>query len=35
LGTVYLGRMPEPGQKTLSRQLTALITAVLRVVLSA
>jgi hypothetical protein len=30
LGTVYLGRMPEPGQGTLSRQLTALITAVLR-----
>jgi hypothetical protein len=30
LGTVYLGRMPEPGQGTLSRQLTALIIAVLR-----
>ena len=30
LGTVYLGRMPEPGQETLSRQLTALIEAVLR-----
>ena len=30
LGTVYLGRMPEPGQETLSRQVTALITAVLR-----
>jgi hypothetical protein len=30
LGTVYLGRMPEPGQATLSRQLTALIRAVLR-----
>jgi hypothetical protein len=29
LGTVYLGRMPEPGQKALSRQLTALIEAVL------
>jgi hypothetical protein len=29
LGTVYLGRMPEPGQETLSRQLTALIVAVL------
>jgi hypothetical protein len=29
LGTVYLGRMPEPGQGTLSRQLTALIEAVL------
>ena len=30
MGTVYLGRMPEPGQGTLSRQLTALIAAVLR-----
>jgi len=30
LGTVYLGRMPEPGQGTISRQLTALITGVLR-----
>jgi hypothetical protein len=30
LGTVYLGRMPEPGQGTLSRQLTDLIEAVLR-----
>jgi hypothetical protein len=30
LGTVYLGRMPEPGQEALSRQLTALIEAVLR-----
>jgi hypothetical protein len=30
LGTVYLGRMPEPGQGTLSGQLTALIEAVLR-----
>jgi hypothetical protein len=29
LGTVYLGRMPEPGQATLSEQLTELITAVL------
>jgi hypothetical protein len=29
LGTVYLGRMPEPGQETLSRQLTALLMAVL------
>jgi hypothetical protein len=29
LGTVYLGRMPEPGQATLSDQLTRLITAVL------
>jgi hypothetical protein len=30
LGTVYLGRMPEPGPETLSRQLTAVIAAVLR-----
>ena len=30
MGTVYLGRMPEPGQGTLSGQLTALIEAVLR-----
>jgi hypothetical protein len=30
LGTVYLGRMPESGQGTLSGQLTALIEAVLR-----
>ncbi len=30
LGTVSLGRMPEPGQETLSGQLTALIEAVLR-----
>jgi len=30
LGTVYLGRMPEPGQETLSRQLTALLMAVLK-----
>jgi len=29
LGTVYLGRMPEPGQETLSEQLTRLITDVL------
>src|SRR4051812_49232065 len=29
LGTGYLGRMPEPGQEALSRQLTALLTAVL------
>jgi hypothetical protein len=28
-GTVYLGRMPESGQGTLSAQLTALLTAVL------
>jgi hypothetical protein len=30
LGTVYLGRMPEPGQETISRQLTAVITGVLQ-----
>jgi hypothetical protein len=30
LGTVYLGRMPEPGQGALSDQLTRLITAVLQ-----
>jgi hypothetical protein len=30
LGTVYLGRMPEPGQEVLSGRLTALIQAVLR-----
>jgi hypothetical protein len=30
LGTVYLGRMPEPGQEALSRQLTALLEEVLR-----
>ncbi len=29
LGTVYLGRMPESGQATLSAQLTALLTKVL------
>jgi hypothetical protein len=29
-GTVYLGRMPEPGQETLSRQMTALVEDVLR-----
>ena len=29
VGTVYLGRMPEKGQKTLSRQMTGLITGVL------
>jgi hypothetical protein len=29
LGTVYLGRMPEPGQGALSEQLTRLITDVL------
>jgi hypothetical protein len=30
LGTVYLGQMPEPFQKELTTQLTALTTAVLR-----
>jgi hypothetical protein len=30
LGTVYLGRMPEPGQETLSRQLTELLEDVFR-----
>jgi hypothetical protein len=30
LGTAYLGRMPEPGQETLSRQLTTLLKEVLR-----
>jgi hypothetical protein len=30
LGTVYLGQMPEPGQETLSRQLTTLLKEVLR-----
>ncbi len=30
LGTVYLGRMPEPGQPTLSAQLTSLLTDVLQ-----
>jgi hypothetical protein len=30
LGTVYLGQMPQPGQTTLSEQLTALIEGVLR-----
>lgn len=29
LGTVYLGQMPEPGQSRLTKQLTALLTAVL------
>lgn len=29
LGTVYLGRMPEPGQGTLSDQLTSLLTDLL------
>jgi hypothetical protein len=29
LGTVYLGQMPEPGQATISEQLTRLITDVL------
>lgn len=30
VGTVYLGRMPQPGQTTLSEQLTALLEEVLR-----
>lgn len=30
LGTVYLGRMPEAGQTTLTDQLTALVTEVLK-----
>jgi hypothetical protein len=30
LGTVYLGRMPQPGQATLSEQLTALLEGVLQ-----
>lgn len=30
LGTVYLGRMPEEGQPTLSKQLTSLLTDVLK-----
>jgi hypothetical protein len=30
LGTVYVGRMPEPGQGTLSAQLTALLQEVLQ-----
>jgi hypothetical protein len=30
LGTVYVGGMPQPGQRTLSEQLTALIEEVLR-----
>ena len=30
LGTVYLGRMPEPGQEMLSRQLTSLIKDIFR-----
>jgi hypothetical protein len=29
-GAVYLGRMPEPGQETLSRQLTAMLEDMLR-----
>jgi hypothetical protein len=29
VGTVYLGRMPQPGQATLSEQLTALVEGVL------
>jgi hypothetical protein len=30
LGTVYLGQMPEPGQGTLTEQVTALLQEVLR-----
>ena len=30
VGTVYLGQMPEAGQPTLSKQLTALIQDILR-----
>jgi hypothetical protein len=30
LGTMYLGHMPEPGQGTLSQQMTDLLTAVLK-----
>ena len=30
IGTVYLGQMPEPGQTTLSQQLTQLLTDVLK-----
>lgn len=30
LGTVYLGHMPEPGQKTLTTQLNALLEAILQ-----
>jgi len=29
LGTLYLGRMPEPGQETLTKQLTSLIDKIL------
>src|SRR5205085_2325454 len=29
LGTVYLGRMPEPGQQRLTEQMTAVLTAAL------
>jgi hypothetical protein len=32
LGTIYLGQMPESGQKTLSRQMTSLILHVLALV---
>ncbi len=35
LGTVYLGQMPEKGQKTLSRQMTSLILGVLAVLAGA
>jgi hypothetical protein len=35
VGTVYLGQMPEKGQKTLSRQMTSLITRVIAVMAGA
>lgn len=35
VGTVYLGQMPEKGQKTLSRQMTSLITQVIAVMAGA
>lgn len=35
VGTVYLGRMPEKGQKTMSRQMTRLITQVIAVMAGA
>jgi hypothetical protein len=35
LGTVYLGRMPEESQRTLSRQMTGLITQVIAVMAGA
>jgi hypothetical protein len=35
VGTVYLGQMPEKGQKTLSRQMTSLITCLLTLTVGA